>query len=115
MLWGMEFNDAMGKKSLHLANALRSSHHSKLAVRVKSLSFLGNCRDEHPSHPSPNPWLLSDPTAPTSYPACTIFLSSIGNRTSYGRKAVGRAGGPSVPVLGNYIFFSQKSRWAPSI
>lgn len=125
----MEFNDA--KKWLPLANSLttfcrafcvglcsgssRSLHHSKLVVRVESLSFLGNCRNKCPSHLSPNSWPLSDPTAPTSYPAWTTFLSSIGNHTSYSRKTVRRARGYSVPVLGNYISFSQKSRQAPSI
>lgn len=124
----MEFKDA--KKWLHLANSLttfhrascvrlfsvssRSFHHSELVVWVKSLSFLGICRDKYPSHPSPNSWTLSDLTAPTSYPAWTTFLSSIGNHTSYSRKAVGRARGHSVPVLGNYISFSQKSRQTPS-
>lgn len=32
-----------------------------------------------PSYSSPNSWPPSDPTAPTSYPAWTIFLSPVGN------------------------------------
>lgn len=54
----------------------RSSHHAKLAVWVISLSFLGNSRNEHPSSPSPNTWLVSVwPYTSTSYHTQTTSLS----------------------------------------